>query len=704
MALFCFKLQSSIWRYASIKDLIQILKAVSVSSVFIVAVVMALEIGHPRSIFIIDWLLVTIGLSGVRFIIRLTRPIRWRLKREVDHRKKVLIVGAGDAGEMILREMIYRYSHNYEVAGLIDDDPKKHKRQIHGITVLGTRSDIPDIVKEKDIEEIVIAIPSLKSDQLRDIVNFCIKSRAKYRTVPNISDVMDGTVKVKELREIQLEDLLKRDEVPLDREKIGSYVTGKRVLITGAGGSIGSELCRQVAKFSPKELVLFEKSENSLFYIDMELGDFSNLKKVPIVGDICDRKRVREVFSEYRPQIIFHAAAHKHVPLMETNSMEAIKNNVFGTKMLAEEAIKFGIEKFIMLSTDKAVDPISLMGVSKKIAEMFVTTLARKNGTKFMAVRFGNVLGSEGSVVPTFKKQIEKRSHITITHPDMKRYFMTIPEAAGLVLEARFMGEGGEIFILEMGRQIKIVDLARDLIRFSGLEPDKDIEIVFTGLRPGEKMHEAIVAGDEKLVKTDNEKITVLEGQKENNHDIFENVKILERIVEKQDMNILLKTLKYIVPTYEPSPQVLGTLQKEKVKEEEKEEMDILIVDDEKIIQELLRKFLEGRGYNTLLASNGKQAIETVKHNNVQVAIIDLRMPGFMNGVEVLKHIKKIARNIEVIVITGFATEKTRKLCERYGAYAYLEKPFDLMDVRRHIEGALNGDKNHQLITEKSLH
>jgi len=441
-ALFYFKLNSSIWHYASIKDLIQIIKAVSASSVFIVAAGMALHIGHPRSIFIIDWLLLIIGLSGVRFAIRLTRPFRRRLRSENGRPKKVLIVGAGDAGEMMVREMLYRYGLNYEIVGFIDDDPRKYRRHIHGVTVLGTRSDIPDIVREKDVDEIIIAIPTLKPDHMRDIVDHCIKSGAKYRTLPNISDVVNGTVKVKELREVKLEDLLKRDETSLDKQRLNSYIAGKSVLITGAGGSIGSELCRQVARFAPKELVLFEKSENALFYIDMELGlFFRDLKKVPVIGDVCDRKRVREVLSGHRPDIIFHAAAHKHVPLMEINSMEAIKNNVFGTKVLAEEAIEAGVARFIMLSTDKAVDPINLMGVSKRIAEMFMTTLARKNETRFTTVRFGNVLGSEGSVIPTFQKQIERGGPITVTHPDIKRYFMTIPEAAGLVLEAGFMGK-----------------------------------------------------------------------------------------------------------------------------------------------------------------------------------------------------------------------------------------------------------------------
>ncbi|MFH1776084.1 MAG: polysaccharide biosynthesis protein [Candidatus Omnitrophota bacterium] len=692
-ALIYFKVHRGIWQYASIKDLTQILKAASVSSIFVVAVVMGLNIGHPRSIFIIDWLLLTIVLSGTRFIIRISRPLRWKEKNADSPGKKVLIVGAGDAGEMIVREMIYRYRHNYEVVGLIDDDPKKYKKHIHGVTVIGTSGDIPEIIRKRKIAEIIIAVPSATSEQMHEIVNYCIESGAKYRTLPNLSNIVDGTVKVKELREVRLEDLLGRDEVFLDREKIKGYIQGKNVLISGAGGSIGSELCRQVAALMPRELVLFEKSENSLFYIDMELEQFfSGVKKVPVIGDICDRKRVRQVFTQYCPEIIFHAAAHKHVPLMEMNSMEAIKNNVFGTEVLAEDAVRFAVEKFIMLSTDKTVEPTSLMGVSKKIAEMYVAAMQKKKKTQFMSVRFGNVLGSEGSVIPTFKKQIEKGGPVTITHPEIKRYFMTIPEAAGLVLKAGLLGHGGEIFVLEMGRQIKIVDMACDLIRLSGLKPNEDIKIRFTGLRPGEKMYESLVEAGEKLIKTNNEKIFVIEQSRDNKPEIFEHIKALRELVAREEeMEVLIAKLKQIVPGYKPNAHMLSIGQKErKVKE-----IDILVVDDDKIVQSLLQKFLEGKGYNVLLAANGREALEIVKNNLLRLAIVDITLPGFMDGIKLLKYIKKINSAIEVILITGSGTAKTRRLSRSLGAYAYLEKPFDLTSLKAHIERALT-EQNRQ--------
>jgi CheY-like chemotaxis protein len=409
-----------------------------------------------------------------------------------------------------------------------------------------------------------------------------------------------------------------------------------------------------------------------------------------VVGDICDKNRVEDVFSEHNPQIVFHAAAHKHVPLMETNGMEAIKNNVFGTKILAEVADKCGVEKFIMLSTDKAVEPTSLMGVSKRVAELYITSLADKSATKFMAVRFGNVLGSEGSVVPAFKKMIEKGGPITITHPDITRYFMTIPEAAALVMEAGYMGQGGEIFILEMGKQIKILDLGRDMIKLSGLEPDKDIKIVFMGLRPGEKMYEALVAEDEELLKTSHEKIMVLESNKENGENIIKYLEALEQIVACGDRYSLIGQLKKIVPNYKPNPQLLD---KTTLSEEDKlshKKIGILIADDEKIVQDVLGKFLDGRGYNALLASNGRGALNIIDTHEVRLAFIDIRMPGFIDGLGALKRIKKINKNIEVIIMTGYGTENVRRKSRDLGAYAYLEKPFDLSDIRSKVDSALS--------------
>jgi FlaA1/EpsC-like NDP-sugar epimerase len=553
-----FKLDRGIWRYAGIKDLNQILKAVTVSSVLIVALAMGLYSGHPRSIFIIDWLLLIVGLSGARFAIRLTRPFWGRRREGEEPRRRVLIVGAGDAGEMILREMMVRGGLDYDVVGMVDDNPSKQGRRIHGIPVVGRSIDIPSLVERRHVQEVIIAIPSLTPEQTRAIVEYCMASRARYRILPNLADLINGTVQVKDLREVKLEDLLQREEVVLSREKIGDYLAGQTVLITGAGGSIGSELCRQVARYAPGELVLFEKAENSLFYIDMELGQyFRNLSPTSVIGDVRDRRRVREILSRHRPRIIFHAAAHKHVPLMETNPLEAVKNNTFGTRVVAEEAVRAGVERFLFLSTDKAVDPASVMGASKRLAEMYIMALAGEGRTRFMAVRFGNVLGSEGSIIPIFQKQIEKRGPITVTHPEIKRYFMTIPEAVGLVLEVGAMGRGGEIFILEMGRQIKVVDLARDLIKLSGLEPDRDIELTFTGLRPGEKMCEKLVGEEEQVRPTGHEKVMVLAPPASAGDTILSDLQALEEIVEREDVVALLEKVAQIIPTYRPSQKVM---------------------------------------------------------------------------------------------------------------------------------------------------
>lgn len=547
-----FKVHKSIWQYASVQDLIQIIKAVSFSSIVIVAGGMMIFNGHPRSIFIIDWMLLVLGLNGIRFMIRLTRPIRWQGKDKQRRRKRILVVGAGDMGEMIVREIVYgnEYHRSYEVIGMVDDDTRKIGRRIHGIPVMGKIQDIPYLVDKKSIHDIIIAIPTLSSEQTRYLVEQCMKSGAKYRIVPNITDVIQGRLKMRDLREVSLEDLLGREEITLHPEKIGNYITGKNILITGAGGSIGAELCRQVARYAPKKLILLERSENALFYIELELRQiFQQLDIVPCIGDITDRNRVRGIFHRQRPDIIFHAAAHKHVPLMEHNSREAIKNNVFGTQILAEEAIRARAGKFIMLSTDKAVEPVNVMGSSKKIAEEYISSLGMRNDTKFMAVRFGNVLGSEGSVVDVFKRQIAKGGPLTVTHPEIKRYFMTIPEAAGLVLEAGFMGTGGEIFILEMGRQIKIIDLARDMIRLSGREPYRDIDIEYTDLRRGEKMFEELVASNERLLKTKHEKILVIQSEARQGN-IFAQIEDLRKVIETLSYKNLRAKLKEITPTF----------------------------------------------------------------------------------------------------------------------------------------------------------
>jgi len=430
------------------------------------------------------------SIGGFRFAIRLSKEI---LHSDRDKGKRILIVGAGDAGESIIREMNKNGNLNYNPVGLIDDDPKKNGQRLHGVKVLGNREAIPEVVKTYSIDEIVISIPSASNAEIKDIIEYCIKSGAKFKTIPALSELMDDKVSVSQIRDVQMEDLLGRDPVEIDLERIKDEFMGKRVLVTGGGGSIGRELCKQISRYNPEKLILFDHNENSVFYTHRELStEFPNLDCVPVVADVSDKKLTSQILETYQPQIIFHAAAHKHVPLMQVNVAEVVRNNVLGTKTISDLAIHNNVDKFIFISTDKAVNPTNFMGATKRFGEQYVQSLNETNHTKFMSVRFGNVIGSTGSVARLFKEQIQLGRPVTVTHPKISRFLMTIPEAVQLILEAASIGHGGEIFVLDMGEPIKIMDLARTMIRLSGYEPDKDIPIIITGLRAGEKMEEEL--------------------------------------------------------------------------------------------------------------------------------------------------------------------------------------------------------------------
>jgi FlaA1/EpsC-like NDP-sugar epimerase len=425
----------------------------------------------------------------------------------------VLIVGAGDAADDLIRELQRNPRAASRIVGIVDDSPGKRAQRIHDVEVVGRIDEIPALAQLQHIDEILIAIPSATGAQMRRIVELCVASGVPYRTIPGIGDIIAGKVHVRQLRKVRIEDLLRRPAVRLDRESIDAYLKDKRVLVTGAGGSIGSELCRQIARFGPEELVLVDHAENSLFYLNEELtASFPWLKYRLKVADVTSAERMGSIMQARRPHVVFHAAAHKHVPLMEANRPAAFANNVTGTRTVAEAAAAAGAAKFVMISTDKAVNPTSVMGASKRIAELVVQCLEGYQGrrTEYCSVRFGNVMGSSGSVIPLFTRQIEAGGPITVTHPDVVRYFMTIPEAAQLVLQAGAMGKGGELFVLDMGEPVKIAELARDMIHLSGLEPDVDIEIKYVGLRPGEKLYEELITGGEGVVPTPHEKIMVL--------------------------------------------------------------------------------------------------------------------------------------------------------------------------------------------------
>lgn len=512
LCFYSFGLYSGVWRYASINDLLRIFKATILSSFlfFIYIGLMYHLIDFSRSVFVIDWFIIVCLIGGSRFLYRLFResyPVK--IDRE---KRRVIILGAGSAGEMLLREMKQNKRINYQPMGFLDDDKAKRGMRIHGVPVLGKLDNLANIVDRKQIEEAVIAIPTLTGKEMRRIIELCGNAGIKCKTVPAISDILNGTVHINQIREIKIEDLLGREHIELDREKIREYLTGKRVMVTGAAGSIGSELCRQIMKMEPELLILYERVENEIYRIDREFSEgFHGKNYEMVLGDILDTERLAWTMNIYKPQVVFHAAAYKHVPIMESHPILAIKNNVEGTYNVVKESFRSGVEKFVLISTDKAVRPANVMGATKRIAELICQGMNREGKTKFIAVRFGNVLNSAGSVIPLFKDQILKGGPVTVTHPEMTRYFMSIPEAAQLVMQAGAMGQGGEIFVLDMGIPVKITDLAKDMIRLMGLRVGDDIDIVYTGLRPGEKIHEELVSDCEKSVRTVHDKITMVE-------------------------------------------------------------------------------------------------------------------------------------------------------------------------------------------------
>ena len=483
------------WEYASVYEVITVVKCVSAT--VIVSTISGLAFFDTKvtwQFLIVCWLLLVISIGGVRLSMRVFREF-FADSSVMENAKPTLIVGAGAAGTLLVRQMLMHPAMRMDPIAFVDDDPEKLRKDIYGVRILGAIKDIERIVDTMGITKVVIAMPSLPIKKLNEVYDVARKTGAECVILPNIDDVMSGNLHVQQLRNVEIEDLLGRDPVHLDQTMIEKQLRGKKILVTGAGGSIGSEICRQVAKFKPKEIVILGHGENSIYQLNMELvGKYSqHFTITPVIADVQDRKRIFEVMDKYRPDVVYHAAAHKHVPLMELNPREAVKNNILGTRNVAEAASHARVKAFVMVSTDKAVNPPNIMGATKRLCEMIVQDMAtRSEYTKFVAVRFGNVLGSRGSVIPLFKKQIAEGGPITVTHPDIVRYFMTIPEAAQLVIQAGSLARGGEIFVLDMGQPVKIVDLAKNLIRLSGYD-EGDIEIKFTGLRPGEKMYEELL-------------------------------------------------------------------------------------------------------------------------------------------------------------------------------------------------------------------
>lgn len=543
------------WRYASMADILLLARANLFASV---ALILVLFFSHrlgniPRSILVLDWIICFCMLAGTRF---LTRALRENylpfLGKNGNGGRRILIVGAGSAGQMIAKEIRQNPALNKTIVGYVDDDADKLRRTFAGFEVLGTQKDLPAICRQHQVQEIIVAIPSATGKQMRTIVDHCQTLGVAFKTLPGISDLIDGRVSIQQVRDVDLNDLLGREPAHLDLELIRSFLEGKRIFITGAAGSIGSEICRQVCRFRPARIILFDHAESPLFSIHNELArEHPELRHTAIVGDVRDRARIQALFDECQPQVVFHAAAYKHVPLMEHNPAEAANNNVRGSRVMADAADACHCEAFVMVSTDKAVNPTNVMGATKRAAELYVQALARTSRTRFVTVRFGNVLGSAGSVVPIFKKQIAAGGPVTVTHRDVTRFFMTIPEATQLVLQAGSMGQG-EIFLLDMGEPVKIVTLAEELIRLSGFTPYEDIEIRFSGLRPGEKLFEELLIAGEGVKPTSHEKIMVAESTPVNRAHLEQQLEELYQIQRALDQAGVVAKLREIVPEYCP--------------------------------------------------------------------------------------------------------------------------------------------------------
>jgi len=548
-----FGLYSFSWSYVSAKELISLFKAVTLSFIFLGFSILILKTfkGFPRSVLFISYFLVFIFCGGIRFAKRIyLEMVNGRSGKK--EKERTLIIGAGDAGEQILRSIFSSKNSSYLPVGVVDDNPAKRGVTIHGAKVLGKIDDIPRIIKEKQIEQIIVALPSVSSYIIKKAVELGRKAGLKnIKVVPSVAEIMNGEVSIRDLREIQVEDLLSRQSVKLDTKNIEGFIKGKKILITGAAGSIGSELSKQAAKFKPYFLLLLDQDETEIFNISQELKNrFPRLKIQALVVDIIDEEKINRLFDEFKPDIVFHAAAYKHVPLMEKEPDEAVKNNIFGTEIIAKASLKFSVEKFIFISTDKAVNPTSVMGATKRAGEMICQALNQKGLTKFISVRFGNVLNSRGSVIPIFKEQIKKGGPVEVTHPEMKRYFMTIPEACILVMQSGAMGKGGEVFVLDMGKPVKILDLAIEVIKLSGFEPDKDIPIVFTKPRPGEKFFEEILTAEEGTITTQNQKIFEAKLSMVDEVKLKNNLEKLKEAIKDPKRKEIINILKEIIPSY----------------------------------------------------------------------------------------------------------------------------------------------------------
>ena len=546
-----FKCYSSLWRYAGEEELVSILSACLVYVIPVYIAHRLIGIDYSILFYVVSTILIIGYTGGLRLVYRTGRRFKTRMIVSQDS-QRVLVVGAGSAGQMIINELKENPQLKKVPVGIIDDDINKIGRVIHNVKILGNTSQVKEIVEKENVDEIILAMANVDKARKSEIINICKETKCKLKTIPGIYEIIDGKVDIKKIRDVDIEDLLGREPIKVNMEEMSGYIEERTVLVTGGGGSIGSELCRQIASFNPKHLIIVDNYENNAYAIQQELirKYEGKLNLSTIIASIREYKRMDEIFNEYKPDVVFHAAAHKHVPLMENSPSEAIKNNIFGTLNVARLADTYKVKRMVLISTDKAVNPTNIMGATKRAAEMIIQTINKNSETEFVAVRFGNVLGSNGSVIPLFKKQIAEGGPVTITHPDIIRYFMTIPEAVQLVLQAGAMAKGGEIFILDMGEPVKIVDLANNLIRLSGFEPGVDIKIEYSGLRPGEKLYEELLMSEEGLTKTANSKIFIGKPVEFDTKKVMHNLEMLKKIVDNEDVELIDSVMRAFVTTY----------------------------------------------------------------------------------------------------------------------------------------------------------
>lgn len=561
-----FKCYSSLWRYAGEEELVSILLACLVYVIPVYIAHRLIGIDYSILFYIVSTILIIGYTGGLRLVYRTGRRFKTRMIVSQDS-QRVLVVGAGSAGQMIINELKENPQLKKVPVGIIDDDINKIGRVIHNVKILGNTSQVKEIVEKENVDEIILAMANVDKARKSEIINICKETKCKLKTIPGIYEIIDGKVDIKKIRDVDIEDLLGREPIKVNMEDMSGYIEERTVLVTGGGGSIGSELCRQIASFNPKHLIIVDNYENNAYAIQQELirRYEGKLNLSTIIASIREYKRMDEIFNEYKPDVVFHAAAHKHVPLMENSPSEAIKNNIFGTLNVARIADAYKVKRMVLISTDKAVNPTNIMGATKRAAEMIIQTINKNSETEFVAVRFGNVLGSNGSVIPLFKKQIAEGGPVTITHPDIIRYFMTIPEAVQLVLQAGAMAKGGEIFILDMGEPVKIVDLANNLIRLSGFEPGVDIKIEYSGLRAGEKLYEELLMSEEGLTKTANSKIFIGKPVEFDTKKVIHNLEMLKKIVDNEDVELIDSVMRAFVTTYVRPEDVNGGEQSNEV-------------------------------------------------------------------------------------------------------------------------------------------